>query len=86
MVEKRKADVDTLLMVLKLKKSSILSKYIGHFFSFLKPKVVYLRPFLSSLSFPKFWKQKLTYFGHKHVATGSNFSHAFATFFKYHMP
>ena len=32
-----------------------------------KPKVVYLHPFLSSLTFPKFWKQNFMYFGHKHV-------------------
>ena len=85
MVEKIKTDVDRLLLVLKLKKSSILSKYIGIFFSFLKAKVVYLRPFLSSLPFPKFKKQKFLYFGQKHIETGPNFSHELATFFKYHM-
>ena len=33
----------------------------------LKRKVVYLRLFLSSLPFPKFWKQSVIYFGHKYV-------------------
>ena len=49
-----KTDVDRLLLVTKLKKSSMLTKYIDFFFSQSKPKVAYLRPFLSSLSFPKF--------------------------------
>ena len=26
------------------------------------------------------------YFGHKYVETGPNYSHEFATFFKYHVP
>ena len=39
------------------------------FFLFFKPKVVYLRPLLSSLPFPKFWKQNVMNFGHKHVET-----------------
>ena len=52
----------------------------------MKPKVVYLRPFLSSLSFRKFWKQNFVYFGHKHVETGPNCSYEVATFVKYHMP
>ena len=37
-----------------LKKSPILAIYIEKFFSILKPKVAYLCPFLSSLSFLKF--------------------------------
>ena len=36
-------------------------------FLFLEPKVVYLRPFVSSLTFLKFSKQNFMYFGHKHV-------------------
>ena len=51
-----------------------------------KPKVVYLRPFSSSLPFPKFRKKNLMYFGHKHVESGPSCSHIFATFLKYHMP
>ena len=51
-----------------------------------KPKVVYLRPFSSSLPFPKFWKKNLMYFGHKHVESGPSCSHKLATFLKYHMP
>ena len=54
MVEKIKTDVDRLLLVKKLKNSSILEKYIGKFCSLSKPKVVNLRPFLSFLLFPKF--------------------------------
>ena len=38
-------------------------------FSISKLKLMYLRPFLSSLRFPKFWKQNFMYFGHKHVET-----------------
>ena len=37
------------------------------FFLLLKPKVVHLRPFLSSLPFSKFRKENLMYFSHKHV-------------------
>ena len=51
-----------------------------------KPKVIYLRPFSSSLPFPKFWKKNLMYFGHKHVESGPSCSHKLATFLKYHMP
>ena len=39
MVEKIKTDVDRLLFVSRLKKSSILSKYIGNFLSFSKPNI-----------------------------------------------
>ena len=50
------------------KKISIdLSKIV--LFSFDKPKDVYLRPFLSSLSLIKFLKQHSIYFGQKHVET-----------------
>ena len=45
-------------------------------FSLSKPKVVYSRPFLSSLPFPKL----CMYFGYKHVGTGPNCSHELATF------
>ena len=56
-------------------------------FSFIiKTKVAYLRPFLSYLPFPIFWKQNFMYFGHKHVETEPNCLHELATFFKYHMP
>ena len=54
MVSKIKTDVDRLLFVSKTKKSSILAKYIKFCFVLLKPKVVYLRPFLFSLAFAKF--------------------------------
>ena len=46
--------VARLFLVSKMKKSSILGKYIGNCLLLSKPKVVYLRPFLSSLPFPKF--------------------------------
>ena len=55
------------------------------FFPLSIPKVVYLRPFLSSLPFPKFWKQNFMFYGHKHLETGPNCSHELATFLKYHM-
>ena len=69
MLEKIETDVDRLILVSKLKKSSILAKYIEHFFSFSKPKVVYLRPFSSFLLFLKSWKQHFVYFAHKPVET-----------------
>ena len=37
----------------------------------LKPKVVYLRPFLSSLVFSKFWKENFMYFCHNCVSSGN---------------
>ena len=63
-VEKLKEEVDRQLLVQKIEKSSILAKSMQNIFLLSKPKVVYLRPFSSSLPFPKFWKQKLMYFGH----------------------
>ena len=53
MAEKIKTDVDRLLLVSKLENTSILAKYIQKCF-LSKLKIVYLCPFLSSLSFPKF--------------------------------
>ena len=69
MVEKITTDVDRLLLVLIMEKKC--PKYFVklNFFPFLKPNVVYLRPFLTSLQFPKFWKQNLMHFGHKHLET-----------------
>ena len=69
MVEKLKTNVDRLLLVLIMEQK--FPKYFVKldFFSFLKPNVVYLRPFLNSLQFPKFWEQNFMYFGHKHVET-----------------
>ena len=86
MLERMKTDVDRLLLVSKFRKSSSLAKYIGNFFPFSKPKVVYVRPFSSSLTFQKFWKQRFVYFGHKHLETGPNYSYELATLLKYHMP
>ena len=69
MLEKMKTDVDRLLLILTLEKT--FPKYFVwlNFVSFPKPDVVYLRPFLTSLQFPKFWKQNFMFFGHKHVET-----------------
>ena len=48
-------DADRLLLVSKMKISSILAKYIGIFFSLLKPKVVYLCLFYNLFyEFPNF--------------------------------
>ena len=38
---------------------------------------------LTSLQFPKFWKQDFMYFGHIHVETGRNCSREFATSHNY---
>ena len=50
-----------------------------------KPKVVYLRPFSSSLPFPKFRKKNVMYFVHKHVESGPSCLHKLVTFLKYHI-
>ena len=67
MVKKIKTDIDRLLLVLIIKKNSWYILLKLNFILILKPKVVYLRSFLSSLIFPKFGKQNFMYFGHKHV-------------------
>ena len=59
--EKIELDVDKLLLISKVKKSSISAKYIGKVFSLLKSKIVYLRPFSSSLTFTKFCKKNSMY-------------------------
>ena len=56
-----------------MKKSSISAKLKKKNFSLSKPKVVCLRPFLSSLSFSDFLKQILMFFGRKHVETEQSF-------------
>ena len=75
MLEKIKTEVDRLLLCFKSEKNSILSKSIDIFFSFSKPKVVYLRLILPFLSFPKFWKQNFMYFGRKHAETEPSRAH-----------
>ena len=57
-----------------------LRKIYRTFFFIFKPKVVYLRTFLSFLPFFKFLQQRFVYFGHKHVETGPNYSYELATF------
>ena len=87
MLDKIKTDVDRLLLILIMKKKFVdIFCEIELFFSFSISKVVYLRPFLFYLPFPKFWKQNFMYFAHKHVETRTNCSHKLATFLKYHMP
>ena len=53
--------------------------------SLLKPKGVYLRPFLFFLPFKKILKQRFTYFEHRHVETRSIHLYELATFLKYYM-
>ena len=57
-VEKIKTGIDKLLQVSKMKKSSLLGKYIGKFFLLSKPKVVYLRPFFIISTISKIFKTK----------------------------
>ena len=60
------------LINLFVKRTKILlrrQKKVCQFYIFLRAKVVYLRPFLSSLTLPKFWKQTFMYFRHKHMET-----------------
>ena len=78
-VEKIKLDIDRLLLVTKMKKSSILTKYTEKLFYIIKTKI------LSSLPFLKLWKHRFMYFRHKHVETGLNCSHEVSIFLKYHM-
>ena len=58
---------DTLLLIL------LMNKFFRYIivklkcFSILKPKVVYLYPFLSFLTFSKIRKQNFMYFERKHV-------------------
>ena len=50
-VEKLNTDVGKLHLVFKMKRSSISQNILEFFFPLSKPKLVYLRPFSSSLSF-----------------------------------
>ena len=61
MAEKIKTDVDRLLLISKLKKSFRHILLNLKLFPILKSKVVYLRPFLFSLPFPKFSKENFMY-------------------------
>ena len=80
-------DVYRLLLVSKMKKSSILANYTENLVSLLKPKVVHLHLFLSFLTFPKFWKLNFIYFGHTlNVETELNWPHGLSIFLKYHVP
>ena len=56
MVDKMKMDVDILLLVSMMEKEFLRFIYFVklNFFPFLRPNVVYLRPFLTSLQFPEF--------------------------------
>ena len=67
MAEQIKIDADRLLLVLIMKKNLLINFVKLKFASFLKPKVVYLRPFSSYVTILKFWKQNFMYFGHKHL-------------------
>ena len=73
-------------LVSKMKERTISQNIFEIFFPLSKSKVVYLRPFSSSLPFRKFRKQNFMHFGHQHVETGPNCSHELASFLKYHMP
>ena len=83
MVEKIKSDVDRLLVVSKLKKSSILAKHIGIFFIVATKSSLSTSLFIFSTisqilktKFYVFWKQ-----------TCRNWTkYELATFLKYHMP
>ena len=87
MVEKIKRNVDRLLLVSKMKKSSSLTKYIGNFFFTVKTKISQSTSvFIFSTISQIIKKQNFMYFEYKRVETGLNCSHELATFFKYHMP
>ena len=62
-----------------------MRKIYGDNFFIIKIKSS-LRPFLSSLPFPKLGTQNLMYFGHEDVESGPSWSYKLPTFFKYHMP
>ena len=69
----------------KLKEVQFQQNLSEKCFSLSKPKVVYLRPFLSSLSFSNVWKQILMFFGRKHLETEQCFLHELTCFLKYDM-
>ena len=69
MVGKIKTDVDGLLLNLTMKKNFPIDFVKIELLSFFKSKAVHLHLFLSTLPFPKHWKQNFIYFGLKHVET-----------------
>ena len=72
MLEKIKTEVGRLLLVSRIKKSSILAKYIEIFFSIIKTKNT---PSTSDFIFSNIFqilKTKFYIFGHKNVETGLN--------------
>ena len=88
MLEMIKTNVDRLLLVPKLKKSSILAKYIGECFLIVETKSslspsVFMFSVISQILKIKFY---VLYFRYKNVETGANCSHKIAAFLKYHMP
>ena len=82
-VEKMKTDVDRLLLVSKMKKSSILGKYIRDFLFIIKTKSSLSTSVFIFVTISQILKTKC--YVHKHVGTGPNCSHELTTFIKYHM-
>ena len=63
-------DVDRQILVLIINNQISVDVVKFNFFSFSKPKVVYLRSLLPFILFLKFLKQNfMYYFGHKHTET-----------------
>ena len=60
-----KIEVDRLLLIFDHEQNVPIYFATIELFSISKPKTL----FLSSLAFPKFWKQHFMYFGHEHVET-----------------
>ena len=63
MVQKIETDVDKLLLVLKMNKNFPIYITKIQLLLYFETKVVYVRPFLSSLPFTRFWKENFIYFG-----------------------
>ena len=77
MVEKIKTDADR-----KIKKSSIVAKYIGTFFFLIKTKSSLSMYILIFSTISQILKTKFDVFRHKHAKTGPNCSHKLVTFLK----
>ena len=73
-----------LFLIWKMKKSSILVKYIRNIFLTMKTKSSLSTSVFIFSTFSQIKKKNFMYFGHKHVETEPSYSLELATFLKYH--
>ena len=75
-----KTNVDRLLLVSKLKKTSILAKYIGNLFFIVKTKSSISTSIITFSAISRIMKTKFyVLFRHKYIETGPNCSHELDT-------